>query len=134
MGRLTIFLARLIGLFAIAIVVAMFVRGPVLVESIIASSELLFFLAMISFGLGLAIVLAHNVWSGSALAVLVTIVGWLILVKGIVLLLLPASILSQALSAMQYSVRGAFYLLPALLIGLYLTWAGFASRADELED
>jgi hypothetical protein len=134
MGRLTIFLARLIGLFAIAIVVAVFIRGQALVQNVVASSELLFFLAMISFGLGLAMVLAHNVWSGGALPVVVTVVGWLVLIKGVVLLLVPAPVLSQALISMQYGARGALYLLPALLIGVYLTWGGFTSRADEFED
>jgi hypothetical protein len=40
---------------------------------------------------GLAMVLAHNIWSGDALAVIVTLMGWLTLalIKGLLFLLLP---------------------------------------------
>jgi len=38
---------------------------------------------------GLALVLAHNVWSGGALPILVTIVGWISLLKGLMILILP---------------------------------------------
>jgi hypothetical protein len=35
---------------------------------------------------GLAIVIGHNVWSGGALPVIVTLFGWIILIRGVVLL------------------------------------------------
>jgi hypothetical protein len=40
---------------------------------------------------GLAIVIGHNVWSGGALLVIVTLLGWIILIRGVVLLFLSPS-------------------------------------------
>lgn len=38
---------------------------------------------------GLAMVLAHNIWSGGALVVVVTLVGWMTLIKSLGFLFLP---------------------------------------------
>jgi hypothetical protein len=42
--------------------------------------------AIISLAMGVLIILGHNVWSGGALPVVVTLVGWSILAKGLLLL------------------------------------------------
>jgi hypothetical protein len=38
--------------------------------------------------MGVAMVVGHNVWSGGALPLVVTPVGWLILAKGLLLLVI----------------------------------------------
>ena len=48
----------------------------------------MFVLSIIIVAAGLAMVLAHNIWSGGAQAVVVTLVGWLTLIKGLLYLLL----------------------------------------------
>ena len=40
---------------------------------------------------GLAIVLLHNYWSGGALTVIITLLGWLTLIKAVLLLVLPST-------------------------------------------
>jgi len=131
MSRLTIFLARLIGLFAIVVVIALLIRGAAVVELTIASEPLLFMLGLISLGLGIAMVLVHNVWSGGGLPAAVTIVGWLILAKGIVLTIVPSWRLTQFLDGIHFGENMYLFLIPALVIGCYLTWAGFSSRYEE---
>jgi len=59
--------------------------------------------------------------------VVVTLVGWLILVKGLVLLLVTPDLLQQIFDHMQYGEHYYLYLAPSLVIGLYLTWAGFTA-------
>ena len=130
MSRLTIFLARLIGLFAIAIVIASLIRGAGVVELVMANEALLFMWELIGLALGFAMVLSHNVWSGGALPVVVTVVGWLILAKGLLLTAVPSATLTQLLDRMHYGENIYWFLIPALLIGCYLTWAGFSSRYD----
>jgi hypothetical protein len=77
---------------------------------------------------GLAIILGHNVWSGGALPVVVTLVGWLIFAKGLVLMLVTPETLTPLLERMQQHYP--FYAVPALIIGLYLTYAGFAAPSE----
>jgi hypothetical protein len=50
--------------------------------------------AIFSLAAGLAIILGHNVWSGGTLPVIVTLVGWLIFAKGLVLLVVTPETLA----------------------------------------
>jgi uncharacterized membrane protein len=129
MSRLTVFLARFIGLFTVLLVIAFLLRGSATVEMAVADAPVVLVYAIISLAAGLAIILGHNVWSGGALPVVVTLVGWLILAKGLVLLAITPETLKQIMDRMQYGEHYVFYLLPALVIGLYLTWAGFTARS-----
>jgi hypothetical protein len=47
------------------------------------------------------------------------------LAKGLFLLLLTPEALSRSVALMRYGEHYYFYLVPSLVIGLYLTWAGF---------
>ena len=127
MSRLTIFLARFIGLLALLLVAAMLVRGNAIVEILVADAPVMFVLGIVGLAAGLAMVLGHNVWSGGVLPVVVTLVGWLILVKALLLLLLKPDALTPILDRMQYGAHPTLYLVPAAAIGLYLTWAGFTA-------
>jgi hypothetical protein len=130
MSRLTVFLARLIGFFTVLLIGALLLRGSAMVQTAIADKPLMFTYAIISLALGLAMILAHNVWSGGALPVVVTLVGWLIFAKGLLLLFLTPEALTQLFERMQYGEHMYLYVAPSLVIGLYLTWAGFtASRS-----
>jgi hypothetical protein len=130
MSRLTVYLARLIGFFTVLLVAALLIRGSAVVESAMADGPLMLTYAIISLALGLAMVLGHNVWSGGALPVVVTLVGWLILAKGLLLLFLTPEPLTRLFERMQYGEHMYLYLAPALAIGLYLTWAGFTTPSS----
>jgi len=127
MSTLTIYLARLIGLSAVLLAAALLVRGNALIMATVADGPVMLVYAIFSLAAGLAIILGHNVWSGGTLPVIVTLVGWLILVKGLVLLLVTPETLALLLERMQYAEHYSFYIVPALIIGLYLTYAGFAA-------
>ncbi len=127
MPRLTVFLARLIGLFIIFLISALLLRGSATVEIAVADRPLMFTYAIISLAIGLAMIIGHNVWSGGALPVVVTLVGWLILAKGLILLFLTPEALTQYFERTHYGEHIYLYVAPSLVIGLYLTWAGFTS-------
>ncbi|MGA2314003.1 MAG: hypothetical protein ABSF87_16855 [Xanthobacteraceae bacterium] len=127
MSRLTVFLARFIGLFTVVLVVALLVRGSATVEAAVADAPVMLVYAIISLAAGVAMILGHNVWSGGALPVVVTLVGWLILAKGLMLLFVTPDALQQIFDHMQYGEHYYLYLAPSLVIGLYLTWAGFTA-------
>ena len=103
MSRLTVFLARFIGLFTVLLIATLLLRGSAVVETAIADTPLMFTYSIISLALGLAMILGHNVWSGGALPVVVTLVGWLILAKGLLLLFLTPEALTELFGRMQYS-------------------------------
>jgi hypothetical protein len=131
MSRLTVFLARAIGLFTVVLVAALLVRGSAIIAASVADGPVMLVYATISLAMGIATVLGHNVWSGGALPVVVTLVGWLILAKGVLLLFFSPDAVSQMFEQMRYAEHYYLYLAPALVIGLYLTWAGFtAARVD----
>ena len=130
MSRLTIFLARLIGLFTVLLIAALLLRGSAMIQAAIADKPVMFTYAIISLALGLAMILGHNVWSGGALPVVVTLVGWLILAKGLLLLFLTPQGLTGFFERMQYGEHMYLYLTPSLVLGLYLTWAGFTAPRD----
>ena len=127
MSRLTVFLARFIGLFTVVLVVALLVRGSATVEAAVADRPVMLVYAIISLATGVAMILGHNVWSGGALPVVVTLVGWLILAKGLMLLLVTPDALQQIFDHMHYGEHYYLYLAPSLVVGLYLTWAGFTA-------
>ena len=127
MSRLTVFLARLIGPFTILLIAALLFRGNAMVETAIADRPLMLTYAIISLAIGLAMIIGHNVWSGGALPVVVTLVGWLILAKGLLLLFLTPEALTRQFEHMQYGEHIYLYVAPSLVIGLYLTWAGFTA-------
>ena len=91
MSRLTVFLARFIGLFTVLLIAALLSRGSAMVETAIADRPLMLTYGIISLAIGLAMILGHNVWSGGSLPVVVTlVVGWLILAKGLLSLIFNA--------------------------------------------
>jgi hypothetical protein len=84
MSSRTIFLGRLIGLYCIVIALSMMTRRQATVETVtvlLQSPSMMLILGVITLAAGLAMVLAHTIWSGGALVVIVTIVGWITLLK-----------------------------------------------------
>src|SRR5262249_2206879 len=107
MSTLTIYLARLIGLSAVLLVVALLARGNALIMATVADGPVMLVYAIFSLAAGLAIILGHNVWSGGEVPVIVTLVGWLKAVhehEGLARVLLWAA-LPQGLCAVAHRQR-----------------------------
>jgi hypothetical protein len=72
MSPRTPFLGKLLGLYLIAVSLSMFAHAQATVEimkAIVQDPPLLFVTGLMGVTAGLAIILAHNVWSGGALAI-----------------------------------------------------------------
>jgi putative exporter of polyketide antibiotics len=132
MSPRTFFLSRLIGLFLILVVLSLAVHKQATVDLLTGffhSPEMMFVLSIITLAAGLAMVLAHNIWSGGAQAVVVTLVGWLTLIKGLLYLLQFHEMVGECiLSWLHHPLVFYLWLTPSLLIGIYLTYEGFRSR------
>jgi hypothetical protein len=132
MPAATKYLARLIGLFCIVAGLAMIGRRQEMVAAVDVLTHtptLLLLVGLIALGVGLAMVLAHNVWSGGLLPVVVTLIGWLILLRGLVLLFLPAAMVATLFEALHFARLLYLYASIALVLGIYLAMAGFRSAS-----
>lgn len=130
MPPLTIFLAKLLGLYSLILALTMMARGKSAVAAIkatVANPGLLLFANAIGLAAGIAVVIGHNVWSGGALPVVVTLIGWFMLIRGAALLTISAETTARLLDLLQYERRFYIYMGVALLLGLYLTYAGFSA-------
>ena len=134
MSERTTFLSKFIGLYLILISLALAVHKQASIDTMYAlvrNAPVLFVAGLMGVIGGLAIVLCHNVWSGGVLPVLVTLTGWLILIKGALLLFLsPEEIYRLLLSALHYQHFFYPYTVIPLVLGVYLAFAGFAQQRN----
>ena len=133
MSPRTVFLSRLIGLYCILVALSMITRRQATLESVRAllhDPSMMFVVGVITLSAGLAMVLAHNIWSGGALVVIVTLVGWITLIKGLFFLFLPPGMEAEFFLR-QLHYQDLFYLYGCISLGLggYLTYGGFRSTA-----
>ena len=128
MRPLTIFLSRLLGLLMLVVSLAMFLHRQAMAETaslVVHDRPLLFILGLITLVAGLAMVLAHNIWSGGALPIVITLFGWITLIRGLILLLAPPDALVSLVESIDFE---KFFDVPAaitFILGLYLTYMGF---------
>jgi hypothetical protein len=130
MSPLTVFLGKLIGLYCIIVALALMAHKQSTVESVkalIRNPPLLLFLEVIALIAGLAMVLGHNIWSGGALAVVVTLIGWLVTMRGAVLLVLSEDVKLKLFEALRYEELFFVYMGVTLILGIYLTFAAFSA-------
>jgi len=71
--------------------------------------------------MGLVTVILHNLWVNDW-RILITILGWSTLIKGIMKVGFPEQIRKQALKFKSKQVPSAFFL---ILLGLWLLWVSF---------
>jgi hypothetical protein len=112
----------------------MFANKQATLESMTAlihNPPVLFVVAVMVMAAGLAMVLCHNVWSGGVAPVVVTLTGWLMLIKGALLLFLsPEAAPGFFLVGLRYAQLFDLYMAIVLALGLYLAYEGFRSRAS----
>ena len=122
MSARTIFLSRLIGLYLILISLAMIAHKQATVDSmnaLVHNAPVLFVVGVIAVAAGLAMVLGHNVWSGGVLPVVVTLTGWLMLIKGSMLLFMsPEAVYGTLLAGMHFEQLFYLYMATVLFLGI----------------
>jgi len=130
MSPLTIFLAKLLGLYCIIVALAMMTRKQnaiATINALVANPPFLLFAEVIGLACGLAMIIGHNIWSGGALPVVVTLVGWLMMIRGAGLLALSPAGTAKLVETLRYEQLFYFYMGGTLALGLCLTWAGFSA-------
>jgi hypothetical protein len=127
---LTIFLGKLIGLYCIIVALALMAHRQsaiATVNALISNPPLLLFVEVLGLAAGLAMVLGHNIWSGSALSVVITLLGWLITIRGAVLLSVSQDATIKFFEALRYEELFYVYMCATLVLGLFLTFSSFGA-------
>tara|TARA_B100000745_G_scaffold168274_1_gene110065 strand:+ start:310 stop:696 length:387 start_codon:yes stop_codon:yes gene_type:complete len=74
--------------------------------------------------LGLLLVLNHNVWD-SAAEIIISLFGWIALVEGLALMLLPHGFIMGIAKKMVSKQAATGWSIIAILLGAYLAYMGF---------
>ena len=132
MSARTLFLSKLIGLYCLLVGLAMMSHKQLTVEGVtmlLQNPSLLLLLGFITLGASLAIVLAHNLWWSGPLALIITLIGWLALIKSLLFLFLSPAMESRFfLGHLHYQQLFYDYAAVSIALGICLTYAGFTSR------
>jgi hypothetical protein len=130
MSALTIFLAKLLGIYCLIVGLTMMANRQTMVDAVnalIRSPPLVLLAGVFAVAVGLGLVIGHNAWSGGTLPVVVTLVGWASLIKGFALLALPPRQMAKLYEALRYERFYLAYVGVTLALGLYLTIAAFTA-------
>ena len=127
--------ARVLGPYFLVLSVVVAVRAgdmPALLTEFAATVLWPFVMGAFALLGGIAIVAFHQRWRGAA-AIIVSLTGWLLVVRGLFLLAVPdtAATVAERLIDMP-AVRLPAYAVMALF-GLYLTFVGYRSPAKGLQ-
>lgn len=123
----SIFLAKAIGFIYIVVAIMLFSKQKkvkVIVKEVCSDPAMLFMTGMISLVLGTLIVLFHNIWVWDW-RLLITLIGWLAIVRGIVRTLFPhiaVKIMNKMIKKKDKYQAAAVII---LVVGVVLSYYGF---------
>jgi len=123
----TIILAQCLGIFVTVVGLSLIVsqKGErALLIAMTENSAVLWLIGLIALGFGAVIVSLNNVWSGTGIQLLITIIGWLAVIKGFFILVFP----STASPFYRKANNGALLATVGVivfLLGLILLYGGF---------
>lgn len=123
----TIFLAKLLGIYMIIVGLIFMIRRKAMMpamKELIKNRALLYIICILELAAGIAVVLSHNIWTWGY-ELIITVVGWLLIIEGVVYLILPhrkvEKILSKFNTPVWYGAGGV----AAVILGAYLAARGF---------
>jgi len=125
---LTYFLAQLIGLLLLSIGVSILFQGKVFIKvlnDITENRTTLFMVGVVLLLSGLLVVLSHNIWNAGFLPLVVTVCGWVLILRGLVSMFVPGHGVTRMVRWFKVEEFSWAYGILVLVIGAYLTSAGF---------
>ncbi len=125
--ELTLFLTQVIGVYLVLIGLICIVKRKMMMQAmgdVVTNKSLLYVIAIIELIAGISLVISHNIWVWNY-AVIVTIVGWLMLIEALAYLALPYSWVKKIFR--MFNTKG-WYVgggLAAVILGAYMVAIGF---------
>jgi uncharacterized membrane protein len=123
------FFAQVIGIYLVLICLSMLIhpeRFKKIMDVIVSHPASLFICGVTNIIFGLVVLIPHNIWVASW-PILITIIGWLAFLKGVVTLFFPekySKIVGKMFKKPGYHIWTWIW----LLIGIYLVWMGLAQN------
>jgi hypothetical protein len=128
MSPLTVFLSRFYGLSCLLMCAVLVGKPKASLEAIKSMSPgLILVTGILTMIAGAAAVVGHTVFSGGALPVAVTLLGWVTLIKGVVLMAAPPRALNTFYRTMHYPARFRLYMAACLAFSAWLTVTAFTA-------
>jgi len=124
---LSIYLGKLIGLAWLIVGIALFSKPQDFqgtVKDVAKSNAIMTLISFIPLVVGLAIVIAHNIWVEHWI-VLITIIGWLTLICGIIRLFFHKEIMKKMAKAATNRKIFVWIGIIMFIVGAYLAGKGF---------
>ena len=124
---LSIFLAQVIGCYLFLMSIAMLVhqqRFKKTMSDLLGDATLITLSGGICLAVGLLIVVDHNIWVPDW-PVLITLIGWILLLQGLMRLFVPDAFVRMSKDMMGHVVYTLLCWI-RLVVGVYLIWAGFS--------
>ena len=126
--EISILIAKIFGIAAVVEGLLLIVRTTDMVsvmDGLKKSRGATMAITAIALVLGLFLVSVHNIWSGESFQTVITLIGWVVLIKGLVFLLMPHSfterIITRFNNAKTYRIAGVI----EIIVGLWLAISGF---------
>jgi hypothetical protein len=123
--ELSIFLAKLLGIYMLIIAVELMARRHEFEKAAIdfaASKGLIVFSGSVSLILGLAVAIGHPVYEFNFRG-LITLLGYLLILRGVWRMTFPTRIQKKMASCFHRGFKGCVIIL--IILGIYLTVSGF---------
>lgn len=123
----SVFLAKLLGPYFIIVAFGILFNLKIyqkIMEDFCKNSALIYLGGIMALFFGLLVVLFHNVWVASW-EVIITIFGWLGLIKGIWLITFPNSVTKFSEAYQKNLTLLRIHLVIVLALGLFLTVKGY---------
>ena len=124
---LSIFLAKTIGLYLVIVSAAFILKAnelkPMALD-MVRNSSLVMFSGILALIFGILIVVSHNIWVMDW-RVIITLLGWLALLKGVMRLFFPEFAMSKMKKCVENNASYTMMMLITLFIGLVLLYFGF---------
>jgi hypothetical protein len=130
MPTFTIYFAQLAGLYFIILGVILVLRKRTIIDlmpKMVDNQPFVFLVGMIRIIIGLATLIGNGPWGVQTLGIVVALIGWVTLIRGIGTLLVTPE---QQRRLIDYWRRDATYYVAVaivLVLGIYLVGAGFTS-------
>jgi hypothetical protein len=125
----SVFLARLLGPLLLAVGASVLINPKpfhTMAGEVVRRITLVYLFGLFDFAAGLAIVLTHNVWAANW-RVLITLIGWLMLIRGAVRILAPEAIMGFADKVLRKKQMMPVAAAVTGLLGLVLCYFGYAT-------
>ena len=135
MPALTIYLSRIIGVVMLIAGVAMLMDKQMVIAAV---SQLgidrtpLLLLGLMRVAGGAAIVLVHNFWTRGFWPLVVTLTGWAILLRGVMVLFVPPDVMAVIVAASHFVDFYYVYAAIPLVVGICLSLRGFSAQPGKL--